>query len=377
MTFPQVLDTSILSDDARDLYEKLHKRVIGQDRAIKQFVKSYTAITTGLNKENRPAGTFLFAGPTGVGKTELVRAAAEALLGKRDNFTRIDCAEFGREHEIAKLIGSPPGYLGHRETVPRLAQSKIDKWQNEKHKLNIILFDEIEKADYKLFEFLLGMLDSGKLTLGSGEETDFAKTIVILTTNLGSGEIKTMIEGSGIGFKGTPSERHDLDQKIYSKTKEVIEKHFSPEFVNRLDRLIVFRSLSEESLRQILDLELYDFESRMWRSPWRLYDKKLDDKEYEMPTPLVINIRTSDSAKDFLIAEGTSPIYGARELNRTIERYVAYPLGCLIGSRQAVSGDTIEIDYIKDSKELKFTKINHKPPRDAKKLFGGLLLGPA
>ena len=356
---PLKLDTNILPEDAQSLFDKLNRRVIGQDRAVKQFVKAYCSIMSGLNKEGRPAGVFLFAGPTGCGKTELARAVAEILFGSRTAYTKINCAEFQHSHEVSKLLGSPPGYLGHRETPAALAQSKIDKFQTTKHKINLVLFDEIEKANEALFELLLGILDEATLTLGNNETVDFSKTIVILTSNLGSKEIKGMVEDSGIGFKGTVAQRLDLDTKIYGKAKEAVEKKFSPEFVNRLDRLIVFRSLSEESLRKILDIELYEFEMRIWRAPWKLADKKIGDTGFVMPPQLSVHIVPTQRCKDFLIAEGTSAIYGARELNRAIERFIAYPMSLLIGSKQAGHGDVITIDHEKDSKELVFIKTKH------------------
>ena len=353
------LDTSVLPEDAKNLYDKLNRRVIGQDRAVKQFVKAYCSIMSGLNKEGRPAGVFLFAGPTGCGKTELCRSVAEILFNSRTNYTKINCAEFQHSHEVSKLLGSPPGYLGHRETPAALSQQKIDKFQTGKYKINLVLFDEIEKANEALFELLLGILDEATLTLGNNETVDFSKTIVILTSNLGAREIKGMVQDSGIGFKGTVAQRLDLDTKIYAKTKEAIEKKFSPEFVNRLDRLIVFRSLSEESLRKILDIELYEFEMRIWRAPWKLADKKIGDTGFVMPPQLSVHIVPTQRCKDFLIAEGTSAIYGARELNRAIERFIAYPMSLLIGSKQAGHGDVITIDHEKDSKELVFIKTKH------------------
>ena len=356
---PLKLDTSILPEDAQSLFDKLNRRVIGQDRAVKQFVKAYCSIMSGLNKEGRPAGVFLFAGPTGCGKTELARAVAEILFGSRTAYTRINCAEFQHSHEVSKLLGSPPGYLGHRETPAALCQQKIDKFQTAKHKINLVLFDEIEKANEALFELLLGVLDEAMLTLGNNETVDFSKTIVILTSNLGAREIKGMVQDSGIGFKGTVAQRLDLDTKIYAKTKEAVEKKFSPEFVNRLDRLIVFRSLSEESLRKILDIELYEFEMRIWRAPWKLADKKIGDTGFVMPPQLSVHIVPTQRCKDFLIVEGTSAIYGARELNRAIERFIAYPMSLLIGSKQAAHGDVITIDHEKDSKELVFIKTKH------------------
>ena len=356
---PLKLDTNILPEDAQSLFDKLNRRVIGQDRAVKQFVKAYCSIMSGLNKEGRPAGVFLFAGPTGVGKTQLCKNLSEILFGATNSLTKINCAEYQHSHEVAKLIGSPAGYLGHRETPALLAQARIDKFQTAKHKINIVMFDEIEKADYALFDLMLGILDDGNLTLGNTENVDFTKTIIILTSNLGSGAIKSMIEDSGIGFKGTVAQRLDLDQKIYAKTKEAIEKKFSPEFVNRLDRLIVFRSLSEESLRKILDIELYEFEMRIWRAPWKLADKKIGDTGFVMPPQLSVHIVPTQRCKDFLIAEGTSAIYGARELNRAIERFIAYPMSLLIGSKQAAHGDVITIDHEKDSKELVFIKTKH------------------
>jgi ATP-dependent Clp protease ATP-binding subunit ClpB len=362
--YPKVLDASVLSDDAQKLQDRLLRKVIGQERAVKQFVKIYQQIEIGLNKPSRPAGVFLFMGPTGVGKTELVRAAAEAVLGKKEAITRIDCGEFQEAHEVAKLIGSPPGYVGHGEGKGiRLSQEKIDKWQTPTHKINFVLFDEIEDAHDALHAAIIQIIDAGRLTLGTGEEVDFSKTIVVMTSNLGEKETQALLQGKSLGLAApTTGERVILDDDLYKVSKAAAVKKFKPKFMNRIDRLIVFRSLSDESLRKILKIELNDLELRMWGTAFN----KWQASGGAPPIPQFrVVFSTTKAADDFLLKEGTSRIYGARELNRAVERFVSHPLGSLMGSKQIQHGDVLEIDHEVDANKLTFRIIGH---RDMKSL---------
>jgi ATP-dependent Clp protease ATP-binding subunit ClpB len=245
------LDVSKLSPEVQKLEDNLLAGVIGQARAIRQIMKAYVPTTVNMHRKARPLGVFLFLGPTGVGKSETVKVFAKQLLGSRDYLTKIDCNEFQEDHEVMKLLGAPPSYVGYNDT-PRLAQDKIDQYQKKDVKINIILFDEIEKATPRLFDSILSILGDGGLTLGNGKYADFSRSFIFLTSNLGSHEVRRLIEGAGIGFKISDADRDDLDQRIYRASKTAVEKKFRPEFINRLDKIVVFRSLAESTLRQIL-----------------------------------------------------------------------------------------------------------------------------
>ncbi len=336
------LDPDQKSPRAQEFEEKLSARIVGQERAVRRVSGLYQIFLAGMNPLNRPVGTMLFLGPTGSGKTRVVEAAAEVLFGDASAVIKIDCAEFQHSHEIAKLIGSPPGYLGHRETAPMLTQENIDRYHTEETKLSLILFDEIEKASDSLWQLLLGILDKATLTLGDNRRVDFSHTMVIMTSNLGAREMSELISG-GIGFAPTHGSKnpHDteVDQKIYRTAVEAARRKFSPEFMNRIDKVVVFRSLKEHHLRQILDLELQSVQERIMRSAG---------------TKFVF--QCSDEAKDMLLKEGIDFKYGARHLKRSIERFLVYPLSNLVATEQVGLGDLVYIDLNEGSKKLVFSK---------------------
>lgn len=346
------LDPENLSTESLKLSDYLHNRILGQPRAIRQFVQCYQAFLAGMSRPDRPLGTYLFLGPTGTGKTHLARTTAEFLYGKSDCMTRIDCAEYQHSHEISKLIGSPAGYVGFKEGA-RLSQKEIDKFKTNGHKdkPSIILFDEIEKADPALFDILLGVLDVGRITLGSGETTDFTNSIIFCTSNLGSAATKNLILASGIGFERPKMNAVELDEKIYQKSKKAVEKHFRPEFVNRFDRLIVFRSLSKDTLRLILENEIFNVRRRLDRTRFR---------GWEVGTPLPdersIDLKVSEASKEFLLSEGTSELYGARELNKAIERFLAQPIASFIVCQELKHRDILVVDYVAGAKDLEFSR---------------------
>jgi len=334
------LDITKQSAKVDKLEKRLLAKIIGQERAVQEIVQAYVSMTVNIQREGRPLGVFLFMGPTGVGKTETVRQFAATLLGNRNAFTRIDCTEFSESHEAAKLLGAPAGYLGYND-VPRLAQSKIDEHQTKTEKTNILLFDEIEKGSPKLFDSIMTILGDGILHLGNGSITDFTHTFIFLTTNLGSKQTRELMEGASLGFSGAPQTKSDVDDSIYRTSKEQVKKTFRTEFVNRLDRIVVFRSLSRHSLGKILKLELEDLQWRIWRSPWHGIDFSGGER---ITNARSIIFKLTDAAKDFMLDEGTSEIYGARELSRAVDREIQFPMASLIASEQIASGDTIEID---------------------------------
>ena len=346
------LDPTRLSDKVKSLQDNLSARVIGQPRAIKELVSVYTPMTVNMHRAGRPLGVLLFMGPTGVGKTETVRALAKTLLGSRDSITRIDCVEFQESHECTKLLGAPPSYMGYNDP-PRLTQKAIDRYQTPSTKINVLLFDEIEKGHARLFDAIMTILGDGRLTLGNGDITDFQNTIIVLTSNLGSAEMRKIIEGQSLGYAIKTETREDLDTLLYKASKSAAQKLFRPEFMNRIDRIIVFRSLSRESLEKILRIELDDLHWRIWESPWR---GKVWEKG-ERPESLSIIFRLTDAAKNFLIDEGTSELYGARELNRAVDRYIGFPMASLIATGQVEAKDRIKVDLKPGDTDLSFIKL--------------------
>ena len=338
-----LLDTEMRGPEVMDFERKLKDKIVGQDWAAARFVNMYQICMANMSAPGRPIGNLLFLGPTGSGKTRIVEAAAEILFGNSQSFIKIDCAEFQHSHEIAKLIGSPPGYIGHRETQPVLRQETIDMYQTEKARLTFVLFDEIEKASDSLWQLLLGILDKAVLTLGDGNKVDLSRCIVVMTSNLGAFEIQKMMTG-GIGFNRastrTDEALADIDRRIYRTASEVAKRKFSPKFMNRIDKVVVFRTLNPAQLRQVLDIELGDVQRRITAS---------------LPNRLFI-LQCTEAAKEFLLSEGTDLKFGARHLKRAIERYVVYPLSNLIATGQINLGDIVKIDRTAESKRLIFSK---------------------
>ncbi|MBK7708692.1 MAG: ATP-dependent Clp protease ATP-binding subunit [Acidobacteria bacterium] len=341
-----LLDPDQKSPRAAEFEDKLTARIVGQERAVRRMSGLFQIYLAGMNNPSRPIGTMLFLGPTGSGKTRVVEAAAEVLFNEPYTVVKIDCAEFQHSHEIAKLIGSPPGYLGHRETSPMLTQENLDKAHTDETKLTFVLFDEIEKASDSLWQLLLGILDKATLTLGDNRRVDFSKTIVIMTSNLGAREMSDMISG-GIGFApsktGKAQEDNEIDTKIYRTALEAARRKFSPEFMNRIDKVVVFRSLKEHHLREILKIELRDVQARITESAG---------------TKFVFEC--TDPAKEFLLSEGIDLKYGARHLKRAIERFLVYPLSNLVATEQVETGDLVLVDFDAAGEKLTFAKQSGK-----------------
>jgi ATP-dependent Clp protease ATP-binding subunit ClpA len=335
------LNPDLKSPRAQEFETKLGSLIVGQERAVRRISGLYQIYLAGMQHPGRPVGTMIFLGPTGSGKTRVVEAAAEVLFGDVNAVVKIDCAEFQHSHEIAKLIGSPPGYLGHRETAPMLTQENLDKYHTEKDKLTFVLFDEIEKASDALWQLLLGILDKATLTLGDNRKVDFSRCMIFLTSNLGAKEMSELITGS-IGFapaRGKGMMEDDVDQKIYRTASEAAKRKFSPEFMNRIDKVVVFRSLKEHHLRQILELELGQVQDRIMKGTGEKF---------------VFNC--TDEAKRFLLDEGIDFKYGARHLKRAIERFLVYPISNLVATMQVATGDLVMIDYDGATGRLVFTK---------------------
>jgi len=337
-----LLDPDQKSPRAQEFEEKLAARIVGQERAVRRMSGLYQIFLAGMNPPNRPVGTMIFLGPTGSGKTRVVEAAAEVLFGDPNAVIKIDCAEFQHSHEIAKLIGSPPGYLGHRETSPMLTQENLDRYHTEENKLSLILFDEIEKASDSLWQLLLGILDKATLTLGDNRRVDFSKTMLVMTSNLGAREMSELISG-GIGFAPAKNGKNpndtEVDQKIYRTAVEAARRKFSPEFMNRIDKVVVFRSLKEHHLKQILELELQAVQDRIMRSAGTKFI-----------------FQCSDEAKAFLLEEGIDFKYGARHLKRAIERFLVYPLSNLVATEQVGLGDLVHVGFDEGRGRLTFSK---------------------
>lgn len=339
-TARKVLNTDLVGRDAERLDRELRKRIVGQDEAVEQVVRVYQTYLAAMNSPGRPIGNFLFLGPTGTGKTRMVEAIAEGMVSEPRAVIKIDCAEFQHSHEIAKLIGSPPGYLGHRETHPLLSQETLNQYHTDTCKLSFILFDEVEKASDALWNLLLGILDKATLTLGDNRRVDFSRAMIFLTSNLGAGEMANLMSPRmGFALK-PPDDDARLFDKINSAGVEAARKKFTPEFMNRLDKIVVFKPLGESELRRILDLELNFVQRRIMLSP----------------TGAQFLFECTDAAKSFLLREGTDRQYGARHLKRALERHLVYPLSNLIATEQVHAGDLVRIDHESGSEQLTFSK---------------------
>src|SRR5882724_9846535 len=298
----------------------------------------------GLAPEGRPVGVFLLLGPTGTGKTKTVEALAEVIHGSEKNLLKVDCGEFQMEHEVAKLIGAPPGYLGHRETQPILTQQKLNSVTSEKCALSIVLFDEIEKAAPSMTRLLLGVLDKATLRLGDNTAVNFEKSLVFLTSNLGAREMLKEITPD-FGFQaGVKKEKIDLTGKLQAIGLAAVRKKFSPEFVNRIDAVITYQPLDAESLSAILDHQIRNLQNHV--------NSRLGQRCFTIEVP--------QASREFLLKAGTSAQYGARELNRTIHRQLTQPLATMVATGQIPAGGRIRVNLNADKTGL----LIHADPAD-------------
>jgi ATP-dependent Clp protease ATP-binding subunit ClpA len=320
---------------------------VGQDEAIRQIIDVYQTFLAGMSSAGRPIGNLLFLGPTGSGKTRMVEAVAEGLVGDARAVVKIDCAEFQHSHEIAKLIGSPPGYLGHRETHPLLSQEALDQYQTGQVKLSFVLFDEIEKASDSLWNLLLGVLDKATLTLGDNRRVDFSRALIFMTSNLGAAEMQALLRPN-LGFAAGDAERRqaggmvdaELTGKMASAGMEAARRKFNPEFLNRIDKVVVFRPLGREELRKVLGMELNLVQQRIFNTG--------------ASAPFVFS--ATEAAKDYLLREGTDLKYGARHLKRAVDHNLVHPLSNLMATGQVRGGDLIRVDCDASGSQLTFIK---------------------
>jgi ATP-dependent Clp protease ATP-binding subunit ClpB len=332
----RILSPSLHSPAVTEFEMALRSRIIGQEEGVQALVELYQVLCAGLNSPGRPLGSLLFLGPTGTGKTRLVEAAAEILFGDSHAMIKVDCAEFQHSHEIAKLIGSPPGYLGHRETRPLITQEALQEFHTEKLRLSLLLFDEIEKASDALWQLLLGILDKGTLTLGDNRRVDLSRSLIFLTSNLGASGISNLVSG-GFGFIGAADkpEAH-LEEKVTRTAFEAARRTFSPEFMNRLDKVVVFHPLHQEQLREVLEIELKQLQKRVLET-----------------AKMQFLFRVRPAGKEFLLSEGTD---GARHLKRAVERHLVCPLANLLATEQVRMGDILCVDWDKRVGHLIFWK---------------------
>ena len=324
------------SERLLNLEKVLHERVIGQNDAIVAVSKAIRRARVGLKSPNRPIGSFIFSGPTGVGKTELAKALAAAMFGSEDNMIRVDMSEFMEKHSTAKLIGSPPGYVGYDDggQLSELVRKKP---------YSVILFDEIEKAHPDIFNIMLQILDDGRLTDAKGRHINFKNTVIIMTSNVGASMITTQ---GKLGFSTAEDEKKDKYEKLKDTVNEELKKAFRPEFLNRIDDIIVFAHLSKEEIREIVDLMMKDL------------FKRLSERELTM--------KVTDEVKDFLAKDGYSEAYGARPLRRLIQRKIEDELAEEILTNAYEAGDTIVLK-LKDDKIVFEKKSGEKQPAEQTK----------
>jgi CheY-like chemotaxis protein len=324
------------TDMSEDLTAVLSQKVVGQPAATRVIVPYIQMYQAGLAPEGRPVGVFLLLGPTGTGKTKTVEALAEVLHGSEKNVLKVDCGEFQMEHEVAKLIGAPPGYLGHRETQPMLTQQKLNSVTSEKCSLSLVLFDEIEKAAPSMTRLLLGVLDKGILRLGDNSSVNFEKSLVFLTSNLGAREMMREINPE-FGFQSVKGmERADLYNKLQNIALVAVRKRFSPEFVNRIDCIITYQPLTAESLSAILDHHITDLQNHV--------NTRLGNRSFTLEVPF--------ESRQWLLQKGTSAEYGARELNRTIHRHLTQPLATMVATNQVAAGSRVRVEISEDTEKL-------------------------
>jgi len=333
-----------------DQLAQLEQRLVGQSDALARILPYVHMHQAGLSPENRPVGVFLLLGPTGTGKTRTVEVLAEALHGSERTLLRVDCGEFQMEHEVAKLIGAPPGYLGHRETQPMLNQQKLNAATSEHSNLSIVLFDEIEKAATSLQRLLLGVLDKATLKLGDNTSVNFERSLIFMTSNLGAKAMMRQLTPD-FGFEALieTKERPNLTGKLQKIGMAAVRRKFSPEFVNRIDAVVTYQPLSQQALVAIMEHQLADLQQHI--------NKRLG--------PRAFRIATTRAARAFLLRLGTSTEYGARELKRTVLRHITQPLAALVAAARIEPGTRVTIDVDSDGESLRIQPQSLAPSSEA------------
>jgi ATP-dependent Clp protease ATP-binding subunit ClpA len=319
-----------------DLASLLAEKIVGQPSAVRKIVPYVQMFQAGLAADGRPIGIFLLLGPTGTGKTRTVEALAEVLHGSAKNVLKVDCGEFQMEHEVAKLVGAPPGYLGHRETHPMLSQAKLASVASEKSNISIVLFDEIEKAAPSMTRLLLGILDKATLRLGDNNTVNFEKTLIFLTSNLGAHAMMKQLSPA-FGFRpNVVADIKETSERLDQITHAAARRQFSPEFMNRIDVSITYEPLGRESLQLILEQHLADLQAHILN--------RLGPRGFRLHVP--------SECRLFLLKKGTSSEYGAREIKRTLHRHLTQPLSAMIAEGRIEPGTSVHAELSGNEEEL-------------------------
>jgi ATP-dependent Clp protease ATP-binding subunit ClpA len=327
---------SLDNDCSSDIAKALGRRLVGQPAAIAAVVPYVEMYRARLTPEGRPAGIFLLLGPTGTGKTKTVEALADVLHGSSKKLLKVDCGEYQMEHEVAKLLGAPPGYLGHRETQPLLTQQKLSGAASESCDLSILLFDEIEKAAQSLLRLLLGVLDKATLRLGDSTLVNFEKTIIFFTSNLGAREMSRELRPE-FGYESVlPRKSMESGDKLERIGKSAVRKNFSPEFINRIDSVVTYQPLDSAALTAILDQHIEDLQEHI--------DRRLGEGAFHIEVPV--------RSRRFLLEKGTSAEYGARELKRVLHHYLMQPLAAMVAGGEINPGASVRAEVGRSKEKL-------------------------
>lgn len=324
------LDVSAVeSPKAAAVRRHLRRRIVGQNEAIDAIVELIEKKESNLYDHSRPIGSALFLGPTGTGKTRMIEALCEAVGLNENSCIKIDCAEFQHSHEIAKLIGSPPGYLGHKETPARLTQASIELSRSQEYDFTVVFFDEIEKASDSLWHLLLGVLDKGKITLGDNTQTDFSRCIIVMTSNAGSGEMDIALSGGKTGFNINQGDQPLVaESELATIGVNAAKRKFTPEFINRLDKIVAFHTLTKEQVSAVCDMEL----------------ERLQTTIFTKTNPILM-FKVSPAAKRQLIEDGYDPKYNGRNIRRAVEKTLGLPMARLIAAKTLPPTSTVIVDH--------------------------------